>query len=161
MWKLNDNVSYVMAFSSLIILIICVYLISHFRSQAEAIACDANLSILDKDRTIDFHMNISFDNGDGFITIAGRDSASDAILRIRKTFSYLMKKNNVMVMYNDASIMNYSNGEEFGYFKKYLPAFFFSTRPEQKMLTRVIRVRDDTLVFMIVDTPLFVCEVKR
>lgn len=158
MLKLNNRIIYILM---LALLIFTGYLINYFRTHENAIACEANLRILDKDNIINFHMNISLDNGDGFITISGHDSVSDSILRIRKTFNYLTKKNSVMVMYNDGSVINYSNSELLNFFNKYLPAFFFSIQPEQKMLTRVIRGKNDTLVFMIVDTPLFVCEAKR
>lgn len=66
----------------------------------------------------------------------------------------------MMVMSVDASVMNYSSAESFNAFKKYLPAFFLTTRSDMKMLTRVVRSSDNLLVFMIVDTPLFVCEVR-
>lgn len=160
MLNINVNINYAVAVLSLMFLMICLYLVSHLRSERDAIACDARLSIVDNDRIIAFRMAISFDNGDGFITLVGKDSASAAVQRLRKTFNYELKKNNVMVMSNDASVMNYSSAESFNAFKKYLPAFFLTTRSDMKMLTRVVRSSDDLLVFMIVDTPLFVCEVR-
>jgi len=158
MLNINVNINYAIAFISLMILMLSLYLVSYFRSESEAITCDARLSIIDNARTLNFRMNISFDNGDGFITLMAKDSASDAVLRLRKTFHYQLKKNDVMVLSNDASVMNFSSAEAFSTFKRYLPAFFFTTRSDMKMLTRVIKSSDDLLVFMIVDTPLFVCE---
>jgi hypothetical protein len=35
-----------------------------------------------------------------------------------------------------------------------------NTRSDMKMLTRVVKSSDDLLVFMILNTPLFVCEVR-